>query len=155
MSDHDYHNFLRPLIDRIKLDFLKLPVQIVEAAPRNTAAAIAFAAFAANAEDILVVTPADHIIENDKAYQKAIEEAINLAKENNLVTFGVQPDRPETGYGYIEFSGNDVIGFREKPDAKTASSNRENPPKRSIYCLGRDFLESGHSRLPTPPVNKT
>lgn len=93
---------------------------IVEAAPRNTAAAIAFAAFEASAEDILVVTPADHIIENDKAYQKAIEEAINLAKENNLVTFGVQPDRPETGYGYIEFSGNDVIGFREKPDAKTA-----------------------------------
>jgi mannose-1-phosphate guanylyltransferase len=93
---------------------------IVEAAPRNTAAAIAFAAFAASAEDILVVTPADHIIENDKAYQKAIKEAINLAKENNLVTFGVQPDRPETGYGYIEFSGNDVVGFREKPDAKTA-----------------------------------
>ena len=93
---------------------------IVEATPRNTAPAIAFSAFAANAEDILLVTPADHLIKEDVSYQMAIAEAIDLAKGNAIVTFGVNPTKPETGYGYIEAEGNKVISFREKPDKQTA-----------------------------------
>ncbi|MDT0647419.1 sugar phosphate nucleotidyltransferase [Zunongwangia sp. F260] len=95
-------------------------VNIVEATPRNTAPAIAFAAFAAQPEDILLVTPADHIIKEGREYDGAVQKAIKLAQENNIVTFGIEPTRPETGYGYIEFEGEEVISFREKPNEDTA-----------------------------------
>lgn len=93
---------------------------IVEATPRNTAPAIAFAAFAAEPEDILLVTPADHIIKEGPEYAIAIQNALELAKEDNIVTFGIQPTKPETGFGYIEYNENEVISFREKPNLETA-----------------------------------
>lgn len=96
--------------------------EIIEAVPRNTAAAIAFAAFAALEEDILLVTPSDHIIENMEAYHECVKKAVVLAKEGNIVTFGIKPTKPETGYGYIEANGEDVLSFREKPDTGTALS---------------------------------
>jgi len=94
--------------------------EIVETTPRNTAAAIAFAAFASQAQDILIVTPSDHLILDQSAYEAAILEGIALAKENVIVTFGIKPDHPETGYGYIESMGIDVKSFREKPNLQTA-----------------------------------
>ncbi|HAY3535578.1 MULTISPECIES: mannose-1-phosphate guanylyltransferase [Elizabethkingia] len=93
---------------------------ITETVAKNTAAAIAFAALAVNADDILVITPSDHLIQNQKDYEHAINEAVELAKNDFLVTFGVVPSKPETGYGYIEHDGEDVISFREKPNAETA-----------------------------------
>lgn len=93
---------------------------IVETVARNTAAAIAFAALAANADDVLIITPSDHLIENQEAYEKALQEAVDLAKQDYLVTFGVIPSKPETGYGYIEYEGKDVLSFREKPNTETA-----------------------------------
>lgn len=102
--------------------------EIVEAAPRNTAAAIAFAALAADPNDILLVTPSDHIITDESAYAAAISQAVALATTGALVTFGITPAKPETGYGYIEFSENCVLSFREKPDSATA----------------KDFIESGN-----------
>lgn len=101
---------------------------IVEATPRNTAAAIAFAAFNSHPDDILIVTPSDHLIEGEVQYKSALEEAILLAQNNFIVTFGIQPNRPETGYGYIEFEGDNVLAFHEKPDLNRAIS----------------FIESGH-----------
>lgn len=95
---------------------------IVEATPRNTAAAIAFAAFDSHPDDILIVTPSDHFIEGQKEYIASLHNAIALAKRNYLVTFGVKPSRPETGYGYIEYSGDDVLAFHEKPDLERAIS---------------------------------
>nr|WP_314865810.1 sugar phosphate nucleotidyltransferase [uncultured Flavobacterium sp.] len=95
-------------------------INIVEATPRNTAAAIAFAAFAAEPEDILIVTPSDHIIDNGDAYASAIAEAVAKAKANYIVTFGIVPTKPETGFGYIEYRGDDVLAFREKPNKTTA-----------------------------------
>ncbi len=106
-------------LEKLELEDYK---SIIEATPRNTAPAIAFAAFAAQAEDILLVTPADHIIEDGEAYKKAIINAVQLAKQNFLVTFGVHPTKPETGYGYIEFKGDNVLSFREKPDKETADT---------------------------------
>ncbi|PWJ55993.1 mannose-1-phosphate guanylyltransferase [Dyadobacter jejuensis] len=94
--------------------------EIVEAAPRNTAAAIAFAALAAAPDDLLLVTPSDHIITNEAAYAASIAEALQLASDGYLVTFGIAPTKPETGYGYIESQGHEVLGFREKPDLATA-----------------------------------
>ncbi|TZF84444.1 mannose-1-phosphate guanylyltransferase [Pedobacter sp. BS3] len=94
---------------------IKPYTEIIEAAPRNTAAAIAFAAFAADAEDVLLVCPSDHIIQDQDAYIAAVQEAETLALDGYLVTFGIKPSRPETGYGYIEYANNNVISFREKP----------------------------------------
>jgi mannose-1-phosphate guanylyltransferase len=101
--------------------------EIVESTPRNTAAAIAFAAFEANPEDILIITPSDHIINGIEGYKKTILDAVELARQGSIVTFGINPTRPETGYGYIEYSGNNVVAFREKPDFETA----------------KEFVESG------------
>lgn len=94
--------------------------KIVEATPRNTAAAVAFAALWADKEDILLVTPADHIIEDLEIYKKSVNRAVELAKQGNLVTFGIKPTKPETGYGYIQHNGEDVISFKEKPSFKDA-----------------------------------
>lgn len=106
-----------------------LPYQnIVEATPRNTAAAIAFAAFSVDPEDILIVTPSDHMIAGDEAYRTAMEKGVEKAKEGFIVTFGIRPTRPETGYGYIEFDGDEVKSFREKPNQDTAE----------------DFIEKGN-----------
>lgn len=103
------------------LSDLALPQKfITETQARNTAAAIAFAALAVDPEDILIITPSDHLIQNQESYDKAIKEAIDLAKKDFLVTFGVVPSKPETGYGYIEYEGKDVLSFREKPNTETA-----------------------------------
>ena len=74
---------------------------LVEATPRNTAAAIAFAAFSCDPDDLLFITPSDHLIENDLEYQRAVERAFELAENSFIVTLGICPTRPETGYGYI------------------------------------------------------
>ncbi|WP_129747949.1 mannose-1-phosphate guanylyltransferase [Flavobacterium anhuiense] len=95
-------------------------INIVEATPRNTAAAIAFAAFASEPNDILIITPSDHIIDLMENYNNAINEAISKADEGFIVTFGVIPTKPETGYGYIEAKGDNVASFREKPNETTA-----------------------------------
>lgn len=93
---------------------------IIESTPRNTAAAIAFAAFASDPDTILIVTPSDHIIENQSMYDTAIEEAIKKAANGFITTFGIVPTKPETGYGYIERKGDKVISFREKPNKEVA-----------------------------------
>ncbi|MHA3787257.1 mannose-1-phosphate guanylyltransferase [Flavobacterium hauense] len=116
VGNRDNCHLSKKVLDRSGIVYL----DIIEAVPRNTAAAIAFAAFASDPDDILVVTPSDHIIQGDDHYKKAIEEAVVKASENNIVTFGVKPLKPETGYGYIEFLGDEVISFREKPNHVTA-----------------------------------
>jgi mannose-1-phosphate guanylyltransferase len=93
---------------------------VIESTPRNTAAAIAFAALHSNPEDILLISPSDHIIERENEYVDSVTKAIALAKQDYIVTFGIVPTKPETGYGYIEYQNDDVVAFREKPDAKTA-----------------------------------
>lgn len=93
---------------------------IAEPVGRNTAAAIALAAFTTDPEEILLITPSDHLIGTPDIYAATIESARQLAAEGYLVTIGLQPAYPETGYGYIHHDGNDVIRFVEKPDAANA-----------------------------------
>ncbi|KQO33270.1 mannose-1-phosphate guanylyltransferase [Flavobacterium sp. Leaf82] len=112
----DNHHLSGKVMDKAKTSY----INIVEATPRNTAAAIAFAAFASDPEDILIVTPSDHIIDKMEDYNKAINEAISKAQDGFIVTFGIIPTKPETGYGYIESKGDKVISFREKPNETTA-----------------------------------
>lgn len=97
---------------------------ILEPFGRNTAPAIAAAALqvaATHGEDAcLLVLAADHLIADQDAFELAVSQAMRLAAQGKLVTFGITPDMPETGYGYIEAEGNDVKRFVEKPDLKTA-----------------------------------
>ena len=60
------------------------------------------------------------MIGDEKEYKLAVKNAVRLAKEGNIVTFGIQPLKPETGYGYIEYDDEDVISFREKPNQDLA-----------------------------------
>jgi len=95
---------------------------LLEPVGRNTAPAIALACLALKAEEIVLVTPSDHLIKDEQAYLKAVEKAKVLATSDNLVTFGITPQYPETGFGYIEAKGEDVLSFKEKPDAITAQT---------------------------------
>jgi mannose-1-phosphate guanylyltransferase len=93
-----------------------------ESIGRNTAAAIAFAALNENKNTILFITPSDHLIEDQAEYMDCIRKAKSLAEQNKLVTFGVNPTSPDTGFGYIKYSGEKILEFKEKPDLQTALS---------------------------------
>jgi mannose-1-phosphate guanylyltransferase len=112
----DNCNLSSKVMEKTGLDY----IDIIEATPRNTAAAIAFAALASNPNDILIVTPSDQVIEGDSNYEKSIHQAVEKAKSGAIVTFGILPTRPETGFGYIEYQNDEVISFREKPNTETA-----------------------------------
>jgi len=95
---------------------------LLEPVGRNTAPAIALACFALDPQEVVLVSPSDHIIKNKKAYAKVLHQAKELAQKDNLVTFGITPKFAETGFGYIESDGENVKAFHEKPDTKTAQS---------------------------------
>ena len=94
---------------------------LLEPIGRNTAPAIALACMALNKEELVLVTPSDHLIKDELEYGKVLSKAKELASENNLVTFGITPSFAETGFGYIEATGLDVKAFHEKPDFETAT----------------------------------
>ncbi|WP_295055930.1 mannose-1-phosphate guanylyltransferase/mannose-6-phosphate isomerase [Sulfuricurvum sp.] len=93
---------------------------ILEPIGRNTAPAIALACLALDPNEIVLVTPSDHLIKDQIAYQRILEQAQILAMENSLVTFGITPTFAETGFGYIEASGKNVKAFHEKPNLEVA-----------------------------------
>jgi mannose-1-phosphate guanylyltransferase/mannose-6-phosphate isomerase len=102
---------------------------ILEPSGRNTAPAVGVAALISELDgdsgSVLLVLPADHVIADRAAYQAAVATAVQAAEAGNLVTFGVVPTHPETGYGYIEHRAESgdwatIERFVEKPDADTA-----------------------------------
>ncbi len=93
---------------------------LLEPVGRNTAPAIALACMALDKDEIVLVTPSDHLIKDADEYGKVLKKAEVFAQANNLVTFGITPSFAETGFGYIEAEGNDVRAFHEKPGLKTA-----------------------------------
>ena len=106
--------------------------QILEPVGRNTAPAVAAAAMhvaASDADGLLLVLPADHLIRDVAAFHAAVGEAARIARAGSLVTFGIRPSEPATGYGYIERGellagtngGYRVARFVEKPDRETAA----------------------------------
>lgn len=101
-------------------------ILLVEPIARNTAAAIALAVARADAEDLLLVMPSDHVIADVDAFHAAITLGADLARQDWLVTFGIAPDRPDTGFGYIasggalEQGGFAVDRFVEKPPLEDA-----------------------------------
>jgi mannose-1-phosphate guanylyltransferase/mannose-6-phosphate isomerase len=106
---------------------------VLEPVGRNTAAAVTIAALLAlrdapaDDDPILLVLPADHVVLDDTAFAGAVEAGVAAATAGRLVTFGVVPTRPETGYGYIQSGGSPgswsaVERFVEKPDLATATA---------------------------------
>ena len=101
---------------------------ILEPAGRNTAPAIALAAIAADPQAPLLVMPSDHVIADREAFHQAIHAALPLVEEGWLVTFGITPDAPETGYGYIKVGEPIAPGvhrvdrFVEKPKRDVAEA---------------------------------
>ena len=133
---NDEHRFL--IREQCNAVQIQPSVIYLEPAGRNTAPAIAMAALhlslgsgdtAPNPDALMLVLPADHVIDDQAAFAEAVATAIKAASQGYLVTFGITPNSPETGYGYVR-SGEglvDVAGaysvaeFVEKPDRETAS----------------------------------
>jgi mannose-1-phosphate guanylyltransferase len=123
-----------------------LPVDqiLIEPCARNTAPCIGLAAIrllAADPEAVMLVVPADHVISPDEAFQKSVRQAVQFveAHPDSFVLFGVQPDHPATGFGYIHRAAEPmsaatgvypVAAFKEKPDPLTAAE----------YVASADYL---------------
>ena len=98
---------------------------ILEPMGRNTAPAIALAALTSVDDPLLLVLAADHVIQDELAFTKAVSDALPLAEAGKLVTFGILPSEPHTGYGYIKKGSETGAGFLvnefvEKPSSKLA-----------------------------------
>ena len=124
---NESHRFI--VADQLAQINVKNPCIILEPLGRNTAPAIAAGAFKAQALDkdaVMVVLPSDHVIQNKSVLAKGVELACKTAAEGFLVTFGITPTAPETGYGYIKAQVTDGASvfpldkFVEKPDRETA-----------------------------------
>jgi len=115
---------------------------LLEPVGRNTAPAIALACLALDHDELVLVTPSDHLIKNETEYQKVVSRAKELAEDDNLVTFGITPSFAETGFGYIqaependECSILNVECFKEKPNLELAKQYLEENSKLSIQHL--------------------
>jgi len=138
----DDHRFL--VAEQLRAIDAAPSLHILEPVPRNTAPAIAAAAWSLAAHDpdaLMLVLPADHLIEQVEAFERAAASAARLAAEGYLVTFGILPTEPATGYGYIErdvaiagLDGFRVARFIEKPKLELA---------RRLVAAGNTFWNSG------------
>ena len=134
------HRFLAA--DQLQRIGVKPLAQVLEPAGRNTAPAAAVAAMSAMeqaSDPVMLVLPADHLIRNEKAFHAAVQRGLAQAESGRLVTFGIVPDAPETGYGYIERGQGskgcfEVARFVEKPDTERAEQ---------FLATGRFYWNSG------------
>jgi mannose-1-phosphate guanylyltransferase (GDP) (EC 2.7.7.22)/mannose-6-phosphate isomerase, type 2 (EC 5.3.1.8) len=133
------HRFL--VAEQLRESDIDIDGIILEPIGKNTAPAVALSALyslskSANNDPILLVLAADHEIKNVNAFRDAIIDGIELAENGYLVTFGIVPKHPETGYGYIQVgeklsdNARRVSGFKEKPDVKTAE----------VYISSNEYL---------------
>ncbi len=139
---------------------------ILEPAPRNTAPAVGLGAVYmehARPGSVMAVLPSDHLIREKDKFHAALKKAEKLAKEGYLVVFGIKPDRPETGYGYIKTGAPITAGafkveqFVEKPDLKTAGEYAQS--SRYLWNSGM-FVWKAESildeiKLHMPPLYKS
>ncbi len=113
---------------------------ILEPVGRNTAPAVAIAALRASEkkgkDPILLVLPADHVIEDISAFHEAVKAGLKLAEKGHLITFGIVPDSLQTGYGYIK-KGNPVKTGQKKTPAQKTKSRTVDPSHFIAYTVGR------------------
>ncbi|MBA4739813.1 MAG: mannose-1-phosphate guanylyltransferase/mannose-6-phosphate isomerase [Burkholderiales bacterium] len=119
----EYRHFGEPIVSE---------TYILEPCLKNTAPAVAAAALqikqSFGSDAVMLVMAADHLITNPSGFQKSVDAAVDLANKGKIVTFGIEPDRVETGYGYIEYQDNKVLRFVEKPN----------------HELAQEYLDSGN-----------
>ncbi len=122
---NEEHRFL--VAEQLRLVEATPSALVLEPVGRNTAPAIAVAAMRAMADGgdpVLLVLPSDHVIADEPGFRAAVLQALPAAEAGELVTFGIVPTAPETGYGYIKAAAGEgvrpVLEFVEKPDAQTA-----------------------------------
>jgi mannose-1-phosphate guanylyltransferase/mannose-1-phosphate guanylyltransferase/mannose-6-phosphate isomerase len=120
--------YAEAIVEQMRAAEVPAGLVIVEPAPRGTAPAIALAALAAAEDDLLLVLPSDHVVADQDAFLEAVETGRAAAMAGRLVAFGIEPDRAETGYGYIRAGaalGDGAFAierFAEKPDRETAEA---------------------------------
>lgn len=156
VTSRDYYFYTRDLYENIDADEASFPF-LLEPMGRNTAPAIALAAHCMakqhGPDAVMLVMPADHLISDEDVFITAAKDAGALAKRGYLVTFGVHPTHPETGYGYIRRGsrvansrGFDVAAFVEKPDldtAKTYVASGDYEWNSGMFCFtAAAFLEA-------------
>ncbi len=104
--------------------FTRQPLVLSEPIAKNTAPAVAISVkyiqSLTDEDPVILVAPSDHVINDIDSFKTSILNAEKLAKEGYIVTFGVKPDYPEAGFGYIKTENKKVTNFVEKPDKKTA-----------------------------------
>ena len=124
---NEEHRFLAT--EQLREAGIEIGSALLEPVGRNTAPALTLAALAAQADGqdpVLLVTPADQIVAHTPAFNQAMQQAVSEAAQGSIVVLGITPDRPETGFGYIQASpkcngaAQAVQRFVEKPDASTA-----------------------------------
>jgi mannose-1-phosphate guanylyltransferase / mannose-6-phosphate isomerase len=119
---NEEHRFL--VLDQLREVANSPGTVLLEPMGRNTAPAMTLAALQAiegDTDPVLVVTPADQTVTDGAAFTAALQTAVRHAAAGAIVILGITPDRPETGYGYIQSAGDKVARFVEKPDAATAA----------------------------------
>ena len=130
VTSNDFRFIVTEQLDEIGVQADKI---LIEPHGRDTAPAIVAAAlsvYSDNPDGILLVAPSDHVISDDGQFAASISAAVPAAKSGDLVTFGISPDRPETGYGYLELAQKPdgelrpikLASFVEKPDRKKAET---------------------------------
>lgn len=123
---NENHRFL--VLEQLVDLNLKVTIRILlEPEAKNTAPALTLAALAAqenNSDSVMVVTPADHYVNDLELFVMAMHNAIRAASEHTIVTLGIEPTRPDTGFGYIYYEGDaevkSVLTFKEKPELAAA-----------------------------------
>ncbi len=119
---NEEHRFM--VLDQLRELGQQPAAVLLEPTGRNTAPALTLAALQATldgSDPVLVVTPADQTVADEASFVAALRDAVALAEGGDIVILGIQPDRPETGYGYIRASADGVVqAFVEKPDLATA-----------------------------------
>lgn len=148
---NEEHRFI--VAEQLRNASIKSSGIILEPIGRNTAPALTLAALTAinlEQDPLLLILPADHVIQNNEIFIQKINDAVQLAKENKLVTFGITPNYPETGYGYIK-AGNKIDDnsyivdkFVEKPSYQIA---QEYIDTRKYYWNSGMFLFKASSYL--------
>ena len=131
ITNKDYKNLVKE-----QLPFLSDDQVLLEPVKRNTAPCIAYASHkiaVKNPEANIIVSPADHIINDVEAFEQAIFKALKATSSKDiLVTLGIKPTRPDTGYGYIQFEG-------EKNDVRKVKTFTEKP----VLEMAQQFVDSG------------
>lgn len=121
---------------------------LLEPEGRNTAPAFAAAVAAVSRrfgpQEVLLFLTADHLIQDFPAFRQAVQQAVQLAETGRIVTFGIRPESPETGYGYIEAAGTDVLRFVEKPSFDRAQEFLASGRylwNSGMFCVRADVAE--------------